>query len=308
MIKFLKILSKILLGIFGLFICLLLALLIVFKVVDRNSGTIITSGETRRYLLYVPDSYDPKTPTPLVIAIHGFAEWPAHEARISHWNTLADEYGFIVVYPSGTKFPKRWRTYLGTEASGDPAIDVKFISDLIDKLETEYNIDPARIFANGLSNGGGMSTVLGCQLSNRIAAVGSVAGAYVYSLEACNPSRPVPLIAFHGTADPVVPFQGGPSRSFDVPFPVVVDWVGGWAVKNKCVGNIVNLPAVGAVSGIRYTGCDQNAEVVFYTIQGGGHSWPGGDPLPKWIVGETNRDVDATRLLWEFFQQHPLAK
>jgi polyhydroxybutyrate depolymerase len=299
-------LLKILLVFFVCLFVLLISLVILFKSIDRTNGRLTSSGENRKYLLYVPKSYNPSNSTPLVISIHGFAEWSAHQAKISHWNILAEEYGFIVVYPSGTKFPKRWRTYPGAESVGDPMIDVKFISDLIDTLEKRYNIDPTRIYTNGLSNGGGMSTVLACALSDRIAAIGSVSGAYVFPLAKCNPTRPVPLIAFHGTADQVVPYMGGPSRSFDVPFPVISDWVHQWASKNQCGVDAVALPQVGAVSGIRYTGCAQNAEVVFYTIAGGGHSWPGGDPLPKWIVGETNQEIDATRIIWAFFQQHPL--
>ena len=113
-------------------------------------------------------------------------------------------------------------------------VDVRFISDLIDKLQQDYVIDPTRIYVNGLSNGGGMTYLLACELSERIAAVGSVSGAYLYPLEDCQPERPVPLIAFHGTADPIVPFIGGPSRSFDIPFPVIPDWMAAYAAKNGC--------------------------------------------------------------------------
>jgi polyhydroxybutyrate depolymerase len=242
-----------------------------------------------------------------VIAIHGFAEWPAHEARISHWNKVADENGFIVVYPSGVKFPKRWRSHGTAEGTTDPMIDVRFISDLIDYIQSQYNIDPARIYANGLSNGAGMSYLLSCALPERIAAIAGVAGAYTYPLSECKPSRPIPLIAFHGTADPVVPYTGGPSHSFAVPFPFLPDWIKAYAENNQCSATPEVLPpAAFDVSGVRYVGCNQNAEVVFYTIDGGGHSWPGGDPIPRWIVGHTSQSIDATRMIWEFFEKHPV--
>jgi len=297
-----KILLRLLLIILSIPVLLALIVWAAFSIINHTNGSLTTAGEQRRYLLYVPDAYDPSTPTPLVISIHGFAEWPAHQQQISHWNELADEYGFLVVYPMGTGFPLRWR------ASGDTALvqDVTFISDLIDELEGEYNLDPARIYANGLSNGGGMSFVLSCKLSDRIAAIGGVAGAYLLPWEACTRSRPVPAIVFHGNADPIVPFTGGPSSAFDIPFPPIDEWVQTLAEHNGCTAEPQALTSVGDVSGIHYTGCDRDAGVIYYTIDGGGHTWPGGDPLPEWITGPTSDDIDATRLMWEFFQQHPL--
>ena len=272
-----------------------------------NAGEVLSSSETRSYLLYVPDSYDPQTPAPLVISIHGYAEWPAHQAHTSRWNELAEKEGFLVVYPSGTDFPKRWRTTGLPSTSGTSEMDVLFISDLINQLEANYNIDPDRIYANGLSNGGGMSYLLACQMSERIAAVGGVAGAYTYPVKQCSPSRPVPFIAFHGDADPVVPYFGGPSRSFDIPFPSVPDWMEAWAERNQCTQK-TSIPQEEEVFGVHYEDCSQNAEVIFYTIQGGGHTWPGGNPLPAWLVGTTSQTVSATELMWDFFEEHPLPR
>ena len=184
--------------------------------------------------------------------------------------------------------------------------DVSFISDLINEIEAAYNIDERRIYANGLSNGGGMSYLLACALPERIAAIGSVAGAYLLPQETCNPERPVPVIAFHGTADEIVPYGGGPSEAFDITFPVVPEWVESWAAHNRCEERM-EIPATGKVSGIRYTECRQNADVVFYTIEGGGHSWPGGEPLPELIVGPTTDDIKATETMWRFFEEHPLS-
>jgi polyhydroxybutyrate depolymerase len=299
-----KILIRVILILLGLLIVLGSVGFATFSWVDKANGRIETSGVVRKYLLYVPESYNPSTPTPLVISLHGFAEWPAHQMELSSWNTLAEENSFIVVYPSGSDFPKRWVLSRETGAM----IDVQFIADLIDQLESEYNIDPDRVYANGLSNGGGMSALLACELSERIAAVGSVSGAYLFSRDDCHPSRPVPIIAFHGTADPIVPYDGGPSSSFDLPFPQVPEWIEAWAERNGCSLTPVELPGQGEVSGIQYTRCQQKAEVIFYTVDGGGHSWPGGEPLPKWIVGHTTQDIDATRVMWEFFEQYSLAR
>jgi polyhydroxybutyrate depolymerase len=279
---------------------------LLLPLINRTNGTLVSQGEKRTYLLYVPETYNPAAPTPLVISLHGFAEWPAHQMQISHWNDLARQYGFIVVYPCGTKIPLRWHTHGETGGDADPMQDVAFISDLIDNLETEYNLDPTRVYVNGLSNGGGMAFVLSCKLSERIAAIGSVSGAYPFSWSECHPSRPVPTIVFHGTSDPIVPYLGGTSEASGFSLPSIPDWVATLARYNGCAGAPIVLPGIGAVTGVHYKNCSSNGEVIFYTITGGGHSWPGGGSLPKIIVGNTNRDIDATKMMWDFFQQHPL--
>ncbi len=291
--------AVILLGILIIFVGAL-----AFTIADRTNGKIITSGETRRYLLHVPRNIDLSQPVPLVITFHGFAQWPANQKNVSQWNPVADREGFIVVYPSGTNFPRRWHTSTGQGVELEK--DVAFINDLIDELQTGYNIDPARIYVNGLSNGGGMTFLLGCRLSERIAATGGVGGAYMYPFDQCTPSRPVPMIIFHGTADPIVPYYGGPSRSFELPFPSLPVWVRDRAALNGCDPTPGLLPASGAVSGVQYSDCDKKADVVFYTIEGGGHTWPGGRALPKKITGETNMDISASETMWRFFQQYTL--
>ena len=296
---------RVVLALFVLALVLLLAAWAAYRLADRTNGSLESGGESRRYLLYVPESYDPSAPAPLVISLHGFAQWPAHQSGLTGWKDLADEHGFILVHPSGTGFPKRWRTGLqGT----DPSPDVTFISDLIDKLESEYNIDPGRIYVNGLSNGGGMSALLACKLADRVAAMGSVAGAYTFPWSACESARPVPAMIFHGTADPIVPYGGGLAGDARFNLPAVPAWVEGLAGHNGCGLPPVEIPAQGEVSGVRYQGCANSAEVVFYTIAGGGHSWPGGGWLPGFLVGHTTHDIDATREMWAFFQQHELGE
>src|SRR5215469_10577095 len=132
-----------------------------------TAGTVVSSGQDRDYLLYVPHGYDRTKPTPLVITLHTAMSWPSSAMNISGWNQLADEQGFIVVYPEGTGHgPKSWEMEGMETPSRMP--DVIFISDLIDKLEKSYNIDSARIYVDGMSNGGGMTFVLSCTLSPRI--------------------------------------------------------------------------------------------------------------------------------------------
>jgi polyhydroxybutyrate depolymerase len=203
-----------------------------FYTANRDNGSFVSSGEKRDYLLYVPKSYDRHSPTPLVISMHGAGLWGAAQRETSRWNELADKQGFIVVYPSGVggKGVRVWRAEPGPSLMKD----VRFISELIDTLKASYNIDSTRIYANGLSNGGGMSFALSCTLSDRIAAVGMVAAAQTLSWNWCTDHRPVPMIAFHGTADPEVPYAGGSSWLSSRPFPNVERWVANWGRRNGC--------------------------------------------------------------------------
>lgn len=275
-----------------------------YMVLNDTNGEITSSGMVRKYLAYVPESYDPSRAVPLVISIHGFAEWPAHQMEVSRWNDLAEEYGFIVVYPSGTQIPLRWNAYDLEDFRVDTPAEVQFISDLIDKMSDDYNIDANRVYANGLSNGGAMAVLLSCQLSEKIAAIGSVSGAYLLPWDQCVQSRPVPIIAFHGTEDPIVPYQGGEIMHSGYYYPDIPSWISKWVELNGCDSTPEALPSRGEVSGVHYTRCNQNADVVFYTVNGGGHAWPGGLKLPEMIVGHTSQDIDATRVMWDFFKKH----
>lgn len=282
----------------GVFI---LAGLIIWNILDRTNGSLVSSGEKREYLLYVPKSYDPTSAqnVPLVINIHGFSQWPANQANVSQWNQLADEEGFIVVYPSGLGIPKRWRVTRTPEDPTGVDIELQYYIDLIDKLSAEYAIDPERIFASGLSNGGGMSLRLACSLSDRIAAIGGVAGAYLVDLAECPGG--VPAIFFHGQADKIVPYEGGPSERFPIDFPNIPTFVEDYAQLNGCDANETLFLEKDHVRAVRYEGCDPDADVVFYTISDGGHTWPGGNDLPERITGKTTHEINATRLMWEFF-------
>ena len=279
-----------------------------FYSVNRTSGTIVTSaGQTREYILYVPKSYDRSKPTPLVISMHGAKNWPSFQMNLSQWNKAADANGFIVVYPAGEGGgPKTWSMRGRQTPSRMP--DVVFISELIDKLETSHNIDSARIYANGLSNGGGMTFALSCTLSHRIAAFGPVAAAVTLPLDWCPDSRPAPMIAFHGTADRFTPYTGAKVWLAPKPFPSIPEWTADWARRNRCAPTPVESAAASDVTRLEYTDCADDASVMFYTIKGGGHTWPGGQPMPEWLVGPTSQSIDATSLMWAFFRQHPLRR
>jgi polyhydroxybutyrate depolymerase len=276
-----------------------------FHLANRENGAMVSSGEKRGYLLYVPPTYDRSKPTPLVISLHAAALWGAAQKETSQWNTVADREGFIVVYPSGFDGdgPRIWRA-----DGARVAKDVRFISELIDTLEAAYNIDTSRIYANGLSNGGGMSFVLSCTLSDRIAAVGMVGAAHLLPWKWCTDRRPVPMISFHGTADLAVPYNGGVSWVAPDRFPSIPGFTANWAKRNRCESSAVDSAVAAHVTRREYLNCAGDAAVVLYTIKGGGHTWPGGKPLPEWFVGSTTNEIDATRLMWEFFSKHPLKR
>lgn len=305
-----KILIGLPLTLIGLPVAFVVAVLAWGYFSDQTNGSLVSSGVTRRYLLYVPRSYDRTKPTPLVISLHPAATWPAFERNISRWNDLADEQGFIVVYPAGTgaffdTFTRGQSVWpMGPRSLGR---DVKFISDLIDKLEGEYNLDPKRIYADGMSNGGGMAFALSCELPNRFAAVGVVAGAHIGPWK-CEVSKPVPTVAFHGTADKFAAYQGGESPVAPGPLANIPDWAAHVAQRNRCQGEPSDTQVSAGVRRLAYSDCEENADVILYTIEDGGHTWPGGKHLPEWLVGFTTDEINATRVMWEFFTQHPLVK
>ena len=317
-----KIIFGVLLALVGIPLVLVLAVIAFFallnpvflNVSNQASGTIVSAGQKRVYLLHVPKNYDRTKPMPLVISLHAAALWPAAQMKISQWNTLADEQGFIVVYPSAVPMaplpflPRLpvWRTH-EPEPEAGLVEDVRFVSELIDTLRAAYAIDPARIYVNGFSNGGAMASVLTCALSDRIAAVGTVAPALDSlpwsSLAGC---QAVPMVQFHGTADRFAPYDGGLSWPTPRPFPSISTWAANWARRNRCGPNPVESVAAADVSRLEYTDCAGDAAVVLYTIRGGGHTWPGGKPLPEWWAGPTSRSIDASSEMWKFFREHPL--
>lgn len=270
---------------------------------NATNTSIISSGRKRDFIVYVPRTYDRMRRTPLVISLHGAGMWAAAQRETSQWNPVADAERFIVAYPSGDDRggPRIWHV----ETSPLLQEDVRFIADMIDTLQATYNIDATRIYANGLSNGGGMSFVLSCTMHDRIAAVGLVASAQTLPFSWCPDKRPVPMIAFHGTADPVTPYHGGVAWVTPRAFPDFPGWVASWAQRNHCAQATDTRIASDVVRRI-HSNCD--ADVEFYTIEGGGHSWPGGGPLPEWLVGSTSNSISASRVMWEFFKAHPHAR
>lgn len=262
----------------------------------------MSGGIERSYLLYIPPGYDPAKPTPLVVSIHGFISNGDEQEQFTGWDAIAKTETFIVVYPQGTGTPSRWYAGQSRYIGKETVDDVQFFRDLFHELETNLCVDAARIFVNGLSNGGGMSNRLACEMADQIAAIGGVAGAYSPVPGGCNPVRPIPVIAFHGNADRVVNYKGAPIEGF----PPIQEWARDWAVRNGCNPTPENIPATGDASGVHYTNCKANADVILYTIDGGGHTWPGSQDIRMRFIGKVSQDIDASTTMWEFFKAHPL--
>jgi polyhydroxybutyrate depolymerase len=209
---------------------------------------IISQGRIRWYLLYVPSSYQPGTPMPLVLSFHGAGSNHYEQELVSAMTIKAEEEGFMVVYPKAQGIESFW--YLPSGVGGD--VDLNFVTDLIEYLESKLAIDPQRIYATGFSNGAGLVDSLGCRLADKIAAIAPVAGVYTY-WEDCTPSRPLPVVSFHGTADTAAPFQGMGSS--------IPNWAANWAERNGCDPTPVITYQKGEVTGETWSNCDQEATV-----------------------------------------------
>jgi polyhydroxybutyrate depolymerase len=266
----------------------------------RSSGVMTVAGEERGYVLHVPEGLDRSRPVPLVISLHGAGLWGGAQRDISRWNDVADREGFIVAYPSGKGHasPRVWRM------GGGPgtARDVEFITRLIDTLVARHGVDRERVYLNGLSNGGGMTFAFSCIAPERIAAAGMVGSALSFPWKQCAEAAPLPVMIVNGTADPVIPYEGGKTWVASFAFPSVPQFTARWAQRNRCRPSPHDSVVGPTVKRREYRGCAGGASVVLYTLEGDGHVWPGGGRVPEWLSGTDSRNLDASRVMWDFFR------
>ncbi len=249
--------------------------------------------------VHVPATYDPSTATAIVLDLHGLSSDGPDQARIAKMLPASDAHNFIAVHPDGTGSPRGWNAGdCCNPAASSGVDDVAFISMVIDELSSKLCVDPDRVYAIGLSNGGYLAHRLGCELSDRIAAIGSVSG--VMGIASCSPSRPVPVFHVHGTSDFIVPYDGGGFNGSIGAEETIADW----AARNHCSGAPTTSYDHGDAKCVRHSGCDAGADVVLCTIDGGGHQWPGGESSGA-FNGMLSNDLDATEAAWEFFAAHP---
>ncbi|MBI5931518.1 MAG: prolyl oligopeptidase family serine peptidase [Chloroflexi bacterium] len=277
---------------------------------SQGLETIQVDGRDRTYIVYTPDSYATSTPMPLVIVLHGGGGHAENAQNMSQMNTVANREGFIVVYPNGNgRLRYRLLTWNAADnccgyAHDQNVDDVKFIRELIEQLQKDYAIDPNRIYVTGMSNGGMMSYKLACALSDVIAAIAPVSGAF--NLAKCEPTNPVSVIIFHGTADEHVLYDGGSSIKsidgdrVDQPVSAAVDF---WTTHDGCATEPASTTS-GSITTDTYTNCNTGAEVTLVTIDGGGHAWPGGRRGSR-SGDQPSQEINASEVMWQFFTAHP---
>lgn len=251
------------------------------------NGNMSYGGKNRTYLLHVPSGYNAATPTPLLFVFHGLTGTGSMMSDITQFSPLSDQENFLVVYPDG--IGKKWAS------PGGNIDDVGFISALIDALSSTYNVDADRVFAAGASNGGMFTYRLGMELTERFAGIASIAGFLPNYSQAPVPSKNIPVLHFHGTADGIIPLSAGENA---------VDY---WVDFNNCnlTPSTVTLPNADPGDGttvdeLTYANGTGNSEVKLYKVYGGGHTWPGtpSNAMP----GKVTKDISASEIIWDYFK------
>lgn len=261
--------------------------------------TLKVGGMDRELHVHVPKAYDPNKPTPMVLNFHGYTSNGAQQDALSHMSEKADEAGFIAVHPEGTGASPSWNAGACCGVAATSAVDdIGFVSAILAEATAKLCVDPHRVYATGMSNGGFFSHRLACEMSDRIAAIAPVAG--VLGMPTCAPARPVPVLQFHGKLDGVVAYAGNAGLGF----PSVAQTVAQWASRNGCSATPRETSKKGEVTCVTHDNCKDGAEVSLCSVAGGGHTWPGGTPVPS--LGHTTTEIVATDMMWDFFVKHPL--
>ena len=274
------------------------------RAAGTRQGTFVHHGIRRTYQLHLSPGYDPTRRTPVVVLLHGQGSYGLQQLLYSNYRTLADREGIIVVAPD-TAYPvfDRWVADGGPGASPQSVDDVGFITRLLTRMEANLCVDEDRVFATGISSGAFMASHLACHLPDRIAAVATVAGTVVDSAEVCQTARPVPVLAFHGSADRNVPY-GSQTFGRDCPDDGVLPQVRQWAVRRNGCLDTSRLTQLARDVSVRSWSCPPSGATKLVRIQGGGHTWPGA-PFEVPSLGPTTQSVSATAMGWRFFERHP---
>ena len=280
-----------------------------------HTRTVEVGDLTRSYIVHVPPSYDGSKAFPVVLGFHGGGSNAEAFIRFSGLNEKADEAGFLAIYPSGIGLLPRMLTWNGGNCCGyamrNNVDDVAFVRALLDDLAKVAKIDEKRVYATGMSNGAIISYLLASNLSDRIAAIAPVGGPM--GTKDCNPKRPVPVMHFHGTNDEFAAFNGGPGpkSASGTDFYSVEHSIQAWVKTNGCPTDpkVEKLPDKAddgmTVTKKTYGPGKDGAEVILFVIEGGGHTWPGREPLVQ-RLGKSTKDISANDLMWDFFQKHPM--
>ena len=268
------------------------------------NASITHDGIERDYILYVPEIYDGSTAVPLVLNFHGFGSSASQQMFYGDFRDIANTEGFLLVHPEGTTFIGNQFWNVGFPGISSTIDDVGFTEALIDELATLYTIDLDRVYATGMSNGGFMSFLLACQLSEKIAAVASVTGSMTQdTFDDCNAQLPTPVLQIHGTEDDVVLYN---ENNLSLPIPDVISY---WVDHNNCetTPTTTTLPDVDVSDGSTiehsvYEDGDNGITTEHMKVIGGGHTWPGS----VLNTAGTNQDIDASMEIWLFFSRYDI--
>ncbi len=278
---------------------------------------LVAGGDDGAYVREVPPSYSGHTPMPVVIDLHGLDEPATLQVSISALGTYGKAHGFITITPQVAGAEPLWNTTLGSK-------DLAFIGGLLRTVDSSLCADRNRIFVTGYSNGAFLTSSIACQYASQVAAVSPVAG--IENPPGCHPSRPVPVVAFHGTADQYVNYNGGPgpaglklvsgSTSLATAMgnaipepgsPSIPANTAAWAARNGCASKSSQRTVTSDVTLIAYS-CPHNATVELYRVRGGGHAWPGSvaSKAIESAIGRVTYSISADAIMWRFFEAHPL--
>lgn len=282
-----------------------------------NIMTIRSGAIDREVGYHVPAGYDGQTPLPVVLNLHPYASPANVHTSVSAMDVKSEEEGFIEVAPQGVGAIPYWNV------PGNPGLvdDVAFMGSLLDRVVEDLCVDERRIYLAGNEMGGQLGFVLACEMSDRIAAVATVAG--VYLPEECDPARPVPVLAFHSRDDTWQLYEGGLGPGAfglpqspesedliaDIAIPSVPDFAEGWAEINGCTGGLTEESFSEHVIHQSYEGCPDGGEIELYVMEGVGHAWPGTVTGLKVedLTGPSTNEIIATDVIWEFFESHAIA-
>jgi polyhydroxybutyrate depolymerase len=278
---------------------------------EQKTNNIIVDGNTRSFIVYLPTGYNNAGKMPMIFVLHGGTGTPEGMIQLADFRTIAERDKVVLIYPAGIQ--NNWNDGRPTVSNQLGINDVDFFNQMCDYAIANNFVDPAKIYATGISNGGFMSSRLGCELSNRIAAFAVDAATIEATVIAtnCNPGRPVPAIYIHGTLDQFCPFLGGVTTvgaggTILSHFQAIDKWV----TINGCntTPTITDLPDIAndgtTIKERVYSSGTNGSEVVSYVIINGGHTWPQGyQYLPESIIGKTSKDMNACEVIWTFFKR-----
>jgi polyhydroxybutyrate depolymerase len=255
---------------------------------------------TYNYIVHLPPNYDGTKRTPLVLNWHGYTSNASQEETFTGMDAISDSEGFILVYPNSPDMS--WNAGTCCAFTASTRDDVGFAMALIAQLREQTCIDAKRIYTTGMSNGAFMSYRLGCEHAETFAAIAPVAGKV--GIPSCMPSRPVPLMAFHGDADPLVSYDAG-TLSGETPPLSVPDTVKAWATRSGCTKGPDTTYQMGVVTCSTWSACTAGATVTLCTVQGAGHCWPGQSYCPS-MYGTSTTDINASTEIGAFFKKFSL--